>query len=131
MTHPLHQKVTANHLRRDAYLYTRQSTWDQFEANQGRLRDNAQAHGSERRKSPLREGPALLQGLVVCGVCGQRMTVRYHTRKGRQWPEYLCQREAIDAATAKCQTIVPDLCAQVTNPINRFTGDGAYDTRAV
>ena len=31
-----------------------------------------------------REGPALLQGLAICGVCGRRMTVRYHTRKGRR-----------------------------------------------
>ena len=62
-------------------------SWEQFEANQKRLRGNAQAHGSDRRKSPPREGPALLQGLVVCGVCGRRMTVRYHTRKGRQYPE--------------------------------------------
>jgi DNA invertase Pin-like site-specific DNA recombinase len=80
-------------------------SWDQFEANQQRLRDNAQAHGAERRKSPPREGPALLQGLVVCGVCGTRMTVRYHTRKGVQWPEYVCQHEAIDTASPKCQTI--------------------------
>ena len=80
-------------------------TWDQFEANQKRLRDNAQANGAERRKSPPREGPALLQGLVVCGVCGNRMTVRYHTRKGVQWPDYLCQRESIDSATPKCQSI--------------------------
>src|SRR5690606_34129430 len=70
-----------------------------------RPRDNAQAHGKDRRKRPPRDGPALLQGLAVCGVCGQRMTVRYHVRKGRQWPEYVCQREAIETATAKCQNI--------------------------
>jgi DNA invertase Pin-like site-specific DNA recombinase len=80
-------------------------SWEQFEANLGRLRDNAQAHGSERRQSPPREGPALLQGLAVCGVCGRRMTVRYHTRQGRQWPEYVCQSEGIDTAAAKCQFI--------------------------
>lgn len=80
-------------------------SWEQFEANEQRLQENAQAHGSERRKSPPREGPALLQGLVVCGVCGRRMTVRYHTRKNSQWPEYACQREGIDTATPKCQTI--------------------------
>jgi DNA invertase Pin-like site-specific DNA recombinase len=80
-------------------------TWEQFEANLARLRDNAQAHGAERRKSPPREGPALLQGLVICGICGRRMTVRYHTRKGRQWPEYVCQREGIETATARCQSI--------------------------
>jgi len=80
-------------------------SWAQFEGNLGRLRENAQAHGSERRKSPPREGPALLQGLAVCGVCGRRMTVRYHTRKGRQWPEYVCQKEGIETATTKCQFI--------------------------
>ena len=62
-------------------------TWDQFERNQQRLRDNAYAHGAHRRRSPPREGPALLQGLVLCGVCGQRMTVRYHTRQGTQWSD--------------------------------------------
>jgi DNA invertase Pin-like site-specific DNA recombinase len=80
-------------------------TWEQFEANLKRLRDNALAHGAERRKSPPREGPALLQGMVVCGVCGHRMTVRYHTRQGIQCPEYVCQREGIATASAKCQTI--------------------------
>ena len=80
-------------------------SWEQFEANLAHLRGNAQAHGSERRKSPPREGPALLQGLAICGVCGLRMTVRYHTRKGRQWPEYVCQRESVETATSKCQSI--------------------------
>jgi len=80
-------------------------TCEQFDANLARLRDNAQAHGSERRKSPPREGPALLQGLAICGVCGRRMTVRYHTRKGQLWPEYLCQSECIETATRRCQSI--------------------------
>lgn len=80
-------------------------SWEQFEHNLARLRDNAQAHGAERRKSPPREGSALLQGLAVCGVCGRRMTVRYHTRKGRQCPEYVCQSEGVETATAKCQSI--------------------------
>ena len=80
-------------------------TVEQYEANLRQLRDNAHAHGVERRKSPPREGPALLQGLVICGVCGRRMTVRYHFRNGRQAPQYVCQREAIDTATRKCQVI--------------------------
>ena len=80
-------------------------SWEQFEINLRRLRDNAQAHGADRRRSPPREGPALLQGLAVCGMCGRRMTVRYHTREGRLWPEYVCQSEGIETAMAKCQTI--------------------------
>jgi DNA invertase Pin-like site-specific DNA recombinase len=57
-------------------------TWEEFEENQRRLRENAQAIGGDRRRSPPREGPALLQGIVVCGRCGDRMTVRYHQRHG-------------------------------------------------
>lgn len=71
-----------------------------------RLRENAQAIGADRRKSPPREGPALLQGMVVSGVCGSQMTVRYHTRQGRILPDYVCQREAIEQAIALCQRVV-------------------------
>ena len=77
----------------------------QFETNLKRLRKNAHAYGLERRKSPPREGPALLQGLVVCGVCGRRMTLRYHTRMGKRCPDYVCQSEGIKNATAICQSI--------------------------
>ncbi len=27
--------------------------------------------------------------MVICGRCGGRMTVRYHTRNDRQTPEYV------------------------------------------
>lgn len=79
--------------------------WDRFEANQRHLRDNALAHGADRHRGPAREGPALLQGLALCGVCGQGMTVRYHTRRGRRVPDYVCQRDGIESADAKCQSI--------------------------
>ena len=49
---------------------------EEFEQNQQRLRDNAAAHGGDRRSGPPREGSALLQGMAICGICGQRMTVR-------------------------------------------------------
>lgn len=80
-------------------------TWDEFNANISRLRENAQALGSEREKGPPREGSALLQGLVVCAVCGLRMTVRYHDVKGRKVPDYLCQRRGIQRAEPACQQI--------------------------
>jgi hypothetical protein len=64
-------------------------SWQQYEENQRRLRENAQACGQDRRNSPPREGPALLQGLVLCGVCGQRMTVRYHNHGTRLVPDYV------------------------------------------
>lgn len=80
-------------------------TWEQFETNQRLLAGNAQAHGTERTAGPAREGPALLQGLVVCGRCGRRMTVRYHQRHNEQVPDYQCQAECIQAGTKRCQTV--------------------------
>jgi DNA invertase Pin-like site-specific DNA recombinase len=80
-------------------------TWERFEINQQLLAANAQAHGSERAAGPAREGPALLQGLAVCGRCGRRMTVRYHRRRGTEVPDYQCIGEAIQAAGPRCLVI--------------------------
>jgi hypothetical protein len=79
--------------------------WDEFEENQRTLRANSQAHGLDRRKSPPREGPALLQGLVMCGICGGRMTVRYYRRAGKLVPNYVCQKEGIESGAPICQSI--------------------------
>ena len=80
-------------------------TWERFEQNERQLRDNAQALGIYRRSAP-REGPALLQGLAVCGVCGKNMVVRYRTSNGQPNPYYLCGRERIETASAEnCQSI--------------------------
>jgi len=84
-------------------------TWEEYEANLRQLRENRTSHGEDRRHGPPREGPALLQGVVICGRCGQRMTVRYHeTKQGRRlYPEYLCQREQIEHADDKfCQRLL-------------------------
>ena len=80
-------------------------SWRQYEENLQRLRDNAYANGQDRRKSPPREGPALLQGLAVCGVCGSRMTVRYHARQTKLVPEYACQRDGVDHLVSVCQHV--------------------------
>lgn len=80
-------------------------SWDTFEDNLRRLAECAQAHGAERRASPPREGPALLQGLAVCGRCGGRMTVRYHSRRGELLPEYRCQRAGIEDGTPVCAAV--------------------------
>jgi DNA invertase Pin-like site-specific DNA recombinase len=80
-------------------------TWDQYQHNLRRLRECALAYGQDHRKSPPGEGPALLQGLVVCGRCGRRMTVRYHTRKMGLYPRYVCQYAGIEHGTRICQSI--------------------------
>lgn len=80
-------------------------TWEEFEDNQRRLLENSAAHGDDRKQSPPREGPALLQGMAICGICGTRMSVRYHKRRGRLFPDYVCQRQAIERAEPTCQTV--------------------------
>jgi hypothetical protein len=81
-------------------------TWDQYEENMRRIQQNAIAYNNIDRKTPPREGPCLLQGLAVCGKCGQRMTIRYkYRRKGRIDPAYLCQRNRIERYEDSCQYI--------------------------
>ena len=80
-------------------------TLDQYEANVAKLAANAAAHGRDRASGPPREGSALLQGIIICGKCGTRMTVRYHHRRGTDWPDYLCQRDGIENARPICATI--------------------------
>ena len=80
-------------------------TLDQWEANIARLAANAAAHGRDRAAGPPREGPALLQGIIICGRCGGRMTIRYHARGGKDLPTYLCQRDGISNGRPICTAI--------------------------
>lgn len=78
-------------------------SWEEFQANQAKLLANANGYDSNQSKRPPREGTALLQGIVLCGVCGLRMTVRYNTDHGHPTPVYVCQRRGIETATPVCQ----------------------------
>jgi hypothetical protein len=80
-------------------------TVEQYEANLAKMAANAAAHGPDRAAGPAREGPALLQGIIICGRCGNRMTIRYHTRRGQQTPTYLCQRDGIANGHPPCAVI--------------------------
>jgi len=80
-------------------------TWQQYQDNLRTLHVYAQAHGLDRRNSPPGEGPALLQGLVVCGVCGRRMSVRYHKRHRELVPDYTCQHESHEHGQDVCQQV--------------------------
>ena len=57
-------------------------SWEEYEENQKRLLANSQTRTKHKRSAP-REGLALLQGLVICGICGKRMSVRYRRTRGR------------------------------------------------
>lgn len=98
---------------------------EQYELNQRRLLGNAQAYSHDRRKSPPREGPALLQGLIICGICGRRMTLRYHQHKEGLIPDYVCQNVGINHADRICQCIpgggideaVGDILVKMVTPV--------------
>ena len=100
-------------LPRDQWRFVKQNvhpgylSWEDYEANQARLLANQQARGGGERKAggAPREGPALLQGLVLCGQCGRSMTLRYHQRGGRLTPNYVCAKAAVEEAQPVCQSI--------------------------
>ncbi len=79
--------------------------WDRFETNVRYLADNARAFGGERLSGPPREGPALLQGRVLCGFCGERMGVRYSQENGRTVPFYICQETLVRRGGKVCQSV--------------------------
>ncbi len=75
---------------------------DQFIANRQRLSTNRT--NAEGLSGPAREGLCLLQGLLLCGVCGRRLGIRY-TGNGGIYPLYQCvwkHREAL--ASRACLT---------------------------
>lgn len=78
----------------------------EFEENLKKLRENAYLYGEDRKKSPAREGPALLQGIVICGKCGQRMSVRYQQNCSKLVPIYTCQKDCIENGKKICQTVM-------------------------
>jgi excisionase family DNA binding protein len=80
-------------------------SWHDYERVQQQLSASAVAYGRDRRHGPPREGPALLQGLAICGRCGARMTVRYHRRDGQLVPDYGCHVRTMQYRVPTCQFI--------------------------
>jgi DNA invertase Pin-like site-specific DNA recombinase len=80
-------------------------SFERWEENQKIIAANAQAYGADRRSGPPREGPALLQGLILCGKCGRRMHVRYHERSHRLEGTYRCEQKTRNSGQSPCQCI--------------------------
>jgi hypothetical protein len=76
--------------------------WAEFVQTQERLRNNWQHEG---RPGVAREGTALLQGIVFCGVCGGKMSVHHPVRRERRSPTYLCDHAYRDGAARLCQSM--------------------------
>ena len=80
-------------------------SYKEFEENQRILAKNAQAYGVDRRNGPPRQGPALLQGLVICGKCGRRMHTHYRSRNKRITCDYRCEQNNRQHGEPSCQRI--------------------------
>jgi DNA invertase Pin-like site-specific DNA recombinase len=76
--------------------------WEEFVKNQERLRQNWSREGN--RGTP-REGSALLQGIVYCGVCGRKMSVQNRAAKENRSPSYICGRGYQDGDEKICQSM--------------------------
>jgi DNA invertase Pin-like site-specific DNA recombinase len=76
-------------------------SWEQYEANQAVLAANAPRREGKDGPGPLRSGAAVLVGLVRCGICGQRMRVRY----GGHGFSYACTYASNKFGAPRCQTV--------------------------
>ena len=79
-------------------------SWERFLANGQRMamnRTNREVLGS-----PAREGLCLVQGMLVCGHCGRRLTVRY-TGNGGIYPMYECSWQHRDAVAHHARMTLP------------------------
>lgn len=77
-------------------------SWEEFMTNRKRISDNAARFRGDTKHGAVREGRALLQGLLLCGHCGARISVRYAGQNGR-WTNYSCARLKFEAlSTSEC-----------------------------
>jgi len=82
--------------------YISQETFERVQQMVARNR----ASKREQASMVLREGAALLQGIVRCGRCGRPMTVSYHGRAGRPpVPHYGCMAALAQRRAGVCQSM--------------------------
>jgi hypothetical protein len=85
-------------LHHPAYL-----SWEEYVKNGERLRQN---WNREESNGVVREGSALLQGIVYCGICGSKMGVQNHALREKRSPSYICQASYGNGDTDKiCQSM--------------------------
>jgi DNA invertase Pin-like site-specific DNA recombinase len=78
-------------------------TWEQYLQNERRLEANRTFAGAR----PVREGSALLQGIVRCGCCGRSMAT-FYTSDGK--PGYDCKWSRVDGVgTPGCRGVMGEV----------------------
>lgn len=76
-------------------------SWEAYLANRKQLRANWRPPAGEGG-GPVREGPAVLQGRVVCGRCGRHMLVSY---TGNVWRYACVQALRLYGSGSTCQSV--------------------------
>jgi len=74
--------------------------WEEFMKNQEQLRQN---WGHDENRGVPREGRALLQGIVYCGICGRKMSVQNRSVKESRSPSYVCVHGYQNGEEKSCQ----------------------------
>lgn len=78
----------------------------QFDQNNRQLAGNARLKHDSEQGGAVREGPALLQGIAICGICGRRMTLRYSNSSHANQPIYVCDFNKRQYREAQCQYVI-------------------------
>ena len=78
-------------------------SWDEFESNEQILQNNLTEFHRGRPSRGLRKQEGLLQGRVLCGVCGARMRVRSEWRDRIHY--YTCQESLAARRRPSCRWI--------------------------
>lgn len=77
-------------------------TWDEYQANQAIIAQNANCKGAMVRGA-VRRGEALLPGLLRCGHCGRKLSVQYGGKS--RTPRYVCVGANVNHGTGEWSCI--------------------------
>ncbi len=80
-------------------------SWEQYQENEAQLTRNLGKQAMEGRSGSAREGAALLQGLLICGKCGRRMSPRYHGNGGQRVTYQCDKRRSEDGLHGICWSV--------------------------
>jgi len=108
------------HNAHEAYI-----SWEEYLSNCERLRQNSPIKLSDGFPGTPREGFALLQGLVICGKCGRRMSPRYHGTGGCRAAYECTQARKQDGGMGVCWTVAGaaiDIAVE-THVLEAFTSE--------